>query len=153
MRKPRSFHDKSRRVFLTRSGLGFISLWLSGCGGGDSATETTGEEAGDVRIVRHPTDQRVLEGGVATFSVDVTGNLPISFQWRRNGVDIIGATGPSYATPVACCGEDGAVYSVLVSNSLGSIESNYAVLYVDWAITVDSTLVTVDSRQHTVDGV
>lgn len=156
MRKRRSYHDKTRRVFLTRSGLGFIALWLSGCGGSDSANEATtgneatGEVAGDLRIVRHPTDQRVLEGVAATFSVDATGHLPISFQWRRNGMDIIGATGSSYVTPAACCGENGAVYSVLVSNSSGSIKSNDAILYVDWTITIDSTVVTVDSRQYTV---
>ena len=37
-------------------------------------------------IVVQPQDQTVLEGGTATFNVVVTGSLPMTYRWRRNGI-------------------------------------------------------------------
>jgi tartrate-resistant acid phosphatase type 5 len=34
----------------------------------------------------HPLNQTVVSGGDATFSVAASGNAPISYQWRRNGL-------------------------------------------------------------------
>jgi len=39
-------------------------------------------------ILVQPQSQTVLEGGTAAFSVTVTGTLPMTYRWRRNGVNV-----------------------------------------------------------------
>jgi hypothetical protein len=58
------------------------------------------------------------------------GNAPLSYQWRKNGVDIAGATSATYTTPPATVGDNGSLFSVVVSNSVGSVTSNNAKLKV-----------------------
>lgn len=53
----------------------------------------------------------------------------LSFQWQRNGVDIPGATEPTY-TGLAAVDDNGARLSCKVSNALGSASSAEAVLSV-----------------------
>lgn len=80
-------------------------------------------------IVTPPTPVSVTAGSGATFGVGVTGGAPLSFQWRKDGVDISGATAATYHLPVVASPDNGA-YSVRVSNPLGSVVSNAVALSV-----------------------
>ncbi|MBZ0175724.1 MAG: carbohydrate binding domain-containing protein, partial [Candidatus Methanoperedens sp.] len=80
-------------------------------------------------IVTHPAGQTVVTGQTATFSVVATGTS-LSYQWQKNGTDIAGATGASYTTPPATLADNGSVFRVNVTNSVGSVISNGAVLTV-----------------------
>ena len=80
-------------------------------------------------IVTHPASQTVVTGQAATFSVVATGTS-LSYQWQKNGTDIAGATGASYTTPPATLADNGSVFRVNVTNSVGSVMSNGAVLTV-----------------------
>jgi hypothetical protein len=78
-------------------------------------------------IATQPASQTVTEGQPVTFSVAATGTAPLAYQWRRNGIDIAGATQASFSfTPTQS--DSGATFSVLVSNSAGEAISNGAVL-------------------------
>ncbi|MCL7414391.1 MAG: carbohydrate binding domain-containing protein, partial [ANME-2 cluster archaeon] len=77
-------------------------------------------------ISTHPADQTVLIGQTATFSVVATGTMPLAYQWQKNGLDIPGATGPSYTTPATIVSDSGSSFRVLVTNPAGSIMSNAA---------------------------
>ncbi|HWR26517.1 MAG TPA: PGF-pre-PGF domain-containing protein, partial [candidate division Zixibacteria bacterium] len=81
-------------------------------------------------IVIQPVDQKVAAGQSATFSVSATGKLPLSYQWKKNGVAIFGATGPSYTTPSSNASDNGSTFNVVVTNSMGSVASNAAILTV-----------------------
>ena len=81
-------------------------------------------------IVETPADATVPPGQVAHFEVLAAGSVPLFYQWRRDGVDIVGATGSAYATPPTTEADDGAVFSVTVSNALGSATSGGATLTV-----------------------
>jgi hypothetical protein len=81
-------------------------------------------------ITTQPQDVSVTAGQTATFSVVATGTAPLVYQWRRNGADIAGATSASYATPATSLADNGAQFSVLVSNSAGSVTSGVATLAV-----------------------
>jgi hypothetical protein len=63
----------------------------------------------------------------ASFSVAATGGAPLSFQWRFNGTNVPGATANSY-TRANVQAEDVGFYSVVVSNTYGSITSSNAAL-------------------------
>jgi len=52
-----------------------------------------------VTILAQPLSQTILVGEPATFSVVVGGSAPFAYQWKKNGVNIPGATGPSFTIP------------------------------------------------------
>lgn len=81
-------------------------------------------------ITMQPADQSIIEGQSATFSVTAAGTSPLSYQWRKNGTDIIGATGAYYTTPAATLADDGVQFFCVVTNDYGSVFSNTTTLNV-----------------------
>lgn len=80
-------------------------------------------------IITQPASQAITEGNPCTFSVVATGTAPLSYQWKKNGVNIPGATSSSYTfTPVLA--DAGAAYSVVVGNSVNAVTSANATLSV-----------------------
>ena len=67
-------------------------------------------------IVRGPMPVTVALGQPATFAVVAAGAAPLKYQWRRNGADIAGATAASYTLASTAFADNGANYSVRVSN-------------------------------------
>lgn len=86
-------------------------------------------------VIQAPADVTVCEGMPASLSVDIDGSMPLSFQWRLNGVDIPGEDADSldlFTTSLA----DAGAYEVVVSNSCGTIVTAAGVLTVDVAPTL-----------------
>ncbi len=81
-------------------------------------------------IINHPSSQTVTVGNTATFNVVATGTAPLSYQWQKNGVNIPGATAPSYTTPATTLANSGATFRCIVSNLYGSATSTAATLTV-----------------------
>jgi len=81
-------------------------------------------------ITTQPSDQTVTVGQTSTFSVNATGSTPLTYQWQRNGADIPGATGSSYALSTATAVDNGAKFRCIVSNAFGIVTSNDATLTV-----------------------
>ena len=81
-------------------------------------------------IISQPVNQTVTAGQTATFSVTATGTGPLTYQWYVNGVAISGATSSSYITPATTPSQTGSVFTVVVSNSVGSVTSMGATLTV-----------------------
>jgi len=98
-------------------------------------------------IVEQPTNFTVRIGQSASFSVIATGLPPPQYQWRFNGQDIRGRILSllSFAAQETNAGE----YSVVVSNSVGSVTSEVARLTVsaEPRITVQPTNVAVIEGQ------
>lgn len=80
-------------------------------------------------ITTQPTGQSVNLGSTATFSVTASGDS-VFYQWRRNDIDIGGANSASFTTPATTLEDDGAVYTVIVRNPGGAVESEPATLVV-----------------------
>jgi hypothetical protein len=69
-------------------------------------------------IVRQPEAINANESGSASFSVAAIGEAPLLYQWRKNGLDVVGATSPILTlTNLAMLDE--AIYKVVVFNSRG----------------------------------
>jgi hypothetical protein len=100
------------------------------------AYESGGSAAVAPSITAAPTNQTVTAGQMATFAVTANGTAPLTYQWRRNGSDIAGATSSSYTTPATTASDDGATFRVVVSNSAGSVTSSTAMLTVTLAAAV-----------------
>lgn len=89
---------------------------------------------GPVTFVSQPQSQAVTELQPVTFTTQFTGTAPVGIQWRRNGVNIPGATNSSYVISSAALTNHNAAFSVVLTNSyLGSpytVTSSNAVLSV-----------------------
>jgi hypothetical protein len=81
-------------------------------------------------ITTQPADTTVRVGHTAKFTVTATGTTPLSYQWKKNGVNITGATKASYTTPPTTLADNGSLFAVVVSNRIGSVTSNNATLTV-----------------------
>ena len=81
-------------------------------------------------ITVQPVGQTLASGSSVTFSVTATGNPAPAYQWRRNGVNISGATASSY-TKSNIQSADVGLYSVVVSNLAGTVTSPEAVVDAD----------------------
>ena len=132
------------------SGAQFDVIVSNGVGNITSAAATLTVNATPVppSFTTQPASLTVTEPAGATFSVVVTGDAPLSYQWRRNGTAISGATSASYVLNPTAMADNGAQFDVIVSNAVGSITSTVATLTVNPApappsITTQPTNVTV----------
>jgi hypothetical protein len=80
-------------------------------------------------FVVQPTNQAVVDGATATFSVVVSGAAPLAYQWLFNNAIISGATNSSFSVTNAQSADAGN-YSAIVTNSYGSVTSTVAALTV-----------------------
>jgi Putative Ig domain/Abnormal spindle-like microcephaly-assoc'd, ASPM-SPD-2-Hydin/Immunoglobulin I-set domain len=100
------------------------------------AASHTAQQASSIQILAapmitsQPASQTIAAGQTATFSVTASGTAPLSYQWKKNGTAIGGATFSSYTTPAETTSDNGAQFTVMVSNSAGSVASNAATLTV-----------------------
>ncbi|HYL71983.1 MAG TPA: hypothetical protein VEY89_11845 [Candidatus Dormibacteraeota bacterium] len=98
-----------------------------------SRSARLGVSAAPPVITSQPADANIHAGQTATFSVVASGSAPLAYQWRKNGAAIAGATAAAYTTPAAPTSDTGAMFSVVVSNSAGSVTSRSARLGVSAA--------------------
>jgi len=120
------------------------NLTLTGVALGDSGTYTCAVTNGlgggiissnavltvlDPFISSQPQSLTRTNFDTAIFSVTAGGTPPFSYQWRKNGANIAGATASTLTlTSVSYLNTAG--YTVVVTNTLGSITSSVAVLLV-----------------------
>ncbi|HAB17009.1 MAG TPA: hypothetical protein DCE44_11225, partial [Verrucomicrobiales bacterium] len=95
-----------------------------------SATLVVADSSGTLFITQQPQDQTVREGQTGTFTVAATGKSPLSYQWRRNGSDVPGATLSSFTTSPVALANDGFTYQVMVTDAQGTKASRIALLTV-----------------------
>jgi beta-galactosidase len=81
-------------------------------------------------ITSQPAAQSVAVGQTAMFTVAATGSGTLGYQWYRNGSPITGAAAASYTTPATVATENGASFSVLITNAGGAVISNAVMLTV-----------------------
>ncbi len=80
---------------------------------------------GPPQILTQPAGQLAKVGSNATLAVIADGSQPLSYQWRINGVAITNAKNPFLSLNNIQHGNSGA-YSVVVTNSFGSVSSSDA---------------------------
>ncbi len=82
------------------------------------------------QITTQPANQTVSVGTTATFRVVAAGGDALQYQWQINGAPIAGADAASYTTPSVTTSNNGASFSVIVSDAAGSVTSGAATLSV-----------------------
>lgn len=81
-------------------------------------------------LASQPSNQIAILGGAATFTVGVQAFAPVILQWRLNGFPLPGATNASLMVTNVQFEQDGAVYSVVLSNAFDVVTSAEATLTV-----------------------
>jgi hypothetical protein len=106
-----------------------LALWLFGCGtGAGRASTASGQSGQPASILTQPASQAVPIDRPAAFSVVASGAGQLQYQWTKSGAEIPGATAASYTLPNVSLADSGSSFQVTVSNALGSVVSNAAVL-------------------------
>jgi hypothetical protein len=93
-------------------------------------------------ITMQPTNQTVIAGQTAAFSVSANGTPPLSYHWAFNTTNIVGATNASLILANVQLTNAG-FYSVLVTNRYGSTLSSNAML----TVLVPAVIITQPTNQ------
>ncbi|MFN8818369.1 MAG: immunoglobulin domain-containing protein [bacterium] len=106
----------------------------NGCGSATSTAATLTVNT-PLAITVQPVSLTRCAGAAATLSVTATGTAPLTYQWRKNGVNIPGATAATrtIASPVAA---DAGTYDCVITNGCGSVTSNPVTLAVNTPVTI-----------------
>jgi len=83
-------------------------------------------------ITTQPASVSVTTGSAASLSVTASGDGVLTYQWKKDGTDVSGATTATYAISATSSTSAGS-YTVVVSNFLGSVTSSAATLTVNAA--------------------
>jgi sugar lactone lactonase YvrE len=86
--------------------------------------------SGAPEILTQPSNEYASAGGSATFTVTASGSGTLSYQWNFNGNPIAGATASSYTVSNVQASNSG-LYTVTVTNSLGTVTSGAGNLYLN----------------------
>jgi hypothetical protein len=140
---------------LTRAAIAAIGIAaLVGSGGGMPDVDLSGCCQTPSASVQPPL-RTVGVGDSVKFEATVLfAHPPVTYQWRRNGVDIAGASSATYSLVGANLGDDGAQFSVFASASNGTATASAtlqvsplpAIVYQDgdfalanWSVTATAT--------------
>ncbi|MES2920349.1 MAG: immunoglobulin domain-containing protein [Verrucomicrobiota bacterium] len=108
-------------------------------------------------ITTHPAPQSASVGGSASFTVAATGTAPLSYQWRKNSVNLDTLANPSAASATLsltnlALADNGGSYACVVTNTLDSATSNPATLTVTTAPPVAPSITTHPVSQTVTAG-
>jgi hypothetical protein len=93
-------------------------------------------------FITQPQDANVNSGQAASFSCLVSGDLPISYQWRKNGSLISGAINNIYDIASASETDIGS-YSVIATNAAASVDSAFVHLSINEAPSIQTQPISV----------
>lgn len=88
---------------------------------------------GEIEILTQPASATLIVGSKLTLTciAKTSDNSKISYQWKKGGVDIVGATESTYVKNAVATGDQWGYSCVASSISAGSIESNTATITVN----------------------
>lgn len=139
---------------VTLADSGAFSVIVTNSGENDSSDVAMLTVYAPATITTQPHDTTVVVGNSASFSVVVTGYPAPTYQWKKNGITLVGDTTATISITSAQLTDTGS-YTVAVTNIAGTVTSNPARLrvFVPPAITAqphDSTVKAGNSVSFTV---
>lgn len=108
---------------------GVYTVQISNSAGSIVSPKATIAMITPVVITSQPIPAAALTGTTASFAIVATGTGPLTYQWKKDGVAIVGATLPSLSLS-AIKASDAGVYTCAVTNLAGTVASSGAGLTV-----------------------
>jgi len=121
-------------VALFKDGIQVAGTQKDGFTSAGNAYLTLGTLVVPVTVVSQPSSRVGAVGSSTTFSVQAYGGDPLTYQWRKNNVNINGAISSSYTIPSIATSDAGS-YTCYISNSAGFKLTSSAALSVNYIIT------------------
>ena len=94
-----------------------------------SATAIVANNPVTINVTSNPQNKVKCIGSNVTFTVAASGTIPFSYQWKKDGIDILGANQPNFDISNLNLTDDG-IYTCDVTNLCRTISSNQAQLKV-----------------------
>lgn len=131
-----------------KTGKAVITLTAIDEGGGTATSSfTLSIASAPPTLATQPQSATVLEGNAVAFVVQARGTGPFTYQWRKDGKDVVSRTGGTFSiakvTPA-----DAGKYSVVVKTPVGTVTSEEATLTVTPKVVLPTKL----SAEATVNG-
>jgi uncharacterized repeat protein (TIGR03803 family) len=114
---------------VSSSDAAIYSVTVTNLAGSATSSNATLTVINPPNITAQPLGQRIMLGSSVSFSVSVSGTAPFHYQWRFNSTNLLNATNAAYVIQAAGATNTGN-YSVVVTNSAGSVTSSNAFLTV-----------------------
>jgi hypothetical protein len=102
-----------------------------------------------IYVFSQPASQTVTVGQLATFAADVAATPAPTYQWKKNGVAIPGATNVSYTIATAQTSDAG-TYTLVITNSAATLTTNDATLTVNSVGGLTAPAITTQPTSQTV---
>jgi sugar lactone lactonase YvrE len=103
-----------------------FTVVVGNAGGSATSSAATLTVNSPPSITTQPSSTIASAGQNATLSVVATGTAPLTYQWKRNGQVISGATNATLTLSPATAEDHGAQFTVDITNSVGTVTSNAA---------------------------
>lgn len=120
---------------------GNYTVFVSNSVGSIASTPATLTVSVPPTITTQPIGRTVAMGVGTILSVSATGTEPRSYQWRKDGAPIVGATGAAFTLNRVQPGDAG-IYTVVVSNIAGNVTSTAAILTVNFSRLINVSILT-----------
>jgi alpha-tubulin suppressor-like RCC1 family protein len=114
---------------VTMADAGGYTVVVTNSEGSTTSTTATLTVNASPSITSQPNAQTVTAGSSVSFSVVASGTSPLTYQWRKDGFAISGATSATYSFGPATT-EGAGKYSVVITNAFGTVTSADATLVV-----------------------
>ena len=145
-------HDSTGTANAATFGNGTFVM-VGGDTNGGSYIMQSGNVSGAPFIFQEPQDRAALAMNPATFSVQAVGSPTLTYQWYKNGTNIVNATNSSY-TIASVSTDDRGGYQSVITNSFGSVTSRVAQLtvsFLDIHLYAGITVLGVPGRTYRID--
>lgn len=124
------FDNDGTMYYLARGGIGGGTEGDNTVSSSGTLWRVTYPGAGPPGVAIQPRDVVASVGEPAVFSVAANGTVPITYQWKLNGVDIPGADTAVLEMNEVDVSDNNTQVSVMITNAFGSITSDTATLLV-----------------------
>jgi uncharacterized delta-60 repeat protein len=86
-------------------------------------------------INSQPNNQTNMTGAIANFTITASGSVPVSYQWRKDGINLVNNGRISGVSSIGLTitnlqSSDAGNYTVVVTNAFGSVTSSVATLLI-----------------------
>ncbi|MCG8696814.1 MAG: immunoglobulin domain-containing protein, partial [Bacteroidales bacterium] len=115
---------------------GVYTCEVSGSCGTENSDPANLAITSSTSITTHPSSQSVCENGNAVFSIVASGEN-LTYQWQKDGVNIVGATTTGYIINNVAVADAG-VYRCVVTGDCGVVSSNGALLTINTDVQITS---------------
>ena len=116
---------EKRNPFLVFNGNTIICYRIDSGAGSGGATGSGLSQY--IKIKNDPVDQYGILGGSVEFKFDVASSIPVTYQWQKDGKDLVGAALTNLRIDKIAA-INGGIYTMIVKSALGSVTSSPAKL-------------------------